>query len=192
MNGDKYIKELELRICLLKSKINVLDKKKASYKGMTIVEFETRKSQLPFEVKDFNRNNSRELTKVHSIEGYHEVKARKVFPIPGLTASFCYDYSKNEWSSYGLMHLIWGWEDKCKGNFEDLLKLVIKRDKQRFQDLIFNSIYKESHVITEPISLKNGNQIIEEYTYLYHGGDYEKKSPILLQGRTTLIGINTR
>ena len=49
---------------------------------------------------------------------------------------------------------------------------------------------KKAHVVTEPILLENGNQIIEEYNYLYHSGDYKKRSPVLLQGRTTLIGIN--
>ena len=70
--------------------------------------------------------------------------------------------------------------------------MVVKKDKQRFEDLIFDSIGKESHVITEPILIENGNQIIEEYTYLYQGDDHEKRSPILLQGKTTLIGINKR
>ena len=44
----------------------------------------------------------------------------------------------------------------------------------------------------EAILLENGNQIIEEYTYLHQSGDYEKRSPILLQGKTTLTGINKR
>ena len=88
------------------------------------------------------------------------------------------------------MHLIWGWEDQCNGNFEEVLKMVIKKDKQRFEDLVFDSIGKESHVITEPILIENGNQIVEEYNFLYHNGDYERRSPLLLQGHTRLIRIN--
>jgi len=76
------------------------------------------------------------------------------------------------------------------GNFEEVLKLVINEDKQRFEGVFFASIGRESYVVTKPLLLENGNQIIEDYTYLYHGGDYEKRSPILLQGKTTLIGIN--
>ena len=126
------------------------------------------------------------------LEEYNQSKSRKIIPMPGLEASFCYDFKKNEWWSKGPMHLIWGWEDQCNGNFEEVLKLVIDEDKQRFEDGVFGSIGKESRVVTRPILLENGNQIIEEYTYLYQGDDYEKRSPILLQGKTTLIGINKR
>ena len=87
------------------------------------------------------------------------------------------------------MHLIWGWEDQCNGNFEEVLKMVINKDKQRFEDLVFNSIGKESHVITEPILIENGNQIVEEYNFLYNNDDYEHRSPLILQGRTKLIRI---
>ena len=68
--------------------------------------------------------------------------------------------------------------------------MVVKKDKDEFEDRIFGSIGKESHVITKPILLENGNQIIEEYNFLYHGGDYEHRSPLLLQGNTRLVGIN--
>ena len=88
------------------------------------------------------------------------------------------------------MHLIWGWEDQCNGNFEEVLKMVIEKEKQRFEDLVFDSIGKESHVITEPILIKNGNQIVEEYNFLYHNDDYEHRSPLLLQGHSKLIRIN--
>ena len=76
------------------------------------------------------------------------------------------------------------------GNFEEVLELVVKNDKQRFEDTVFASIGKENHVITKPILLKNGNQIVEEYNFLYHDGDYEYRSPLLLQGHTKLIAIN--
>ena len=190
MEQDKYIAVMEQNIKLLQQKINVLDETNGSYKDMTIPEFKTNKSQLPFEINDFNQNNSKEIIKGHLIEGYHEAKARKIIPMPGLEASFCYDFSKNEWWSKGPMHLIWGWEDQCNGNFEEVLKMVIKKDKQRFEDLVFDSIGKESHVITEPILIENGNQIVEEYNFLYHNGDYEHRSPLLLQGHTKLIRIN--
>ena len=188
MSKDEYITVMEQNIKLLQQKINVLDETNGSYKDLTIPEFKTNKSQLPFKKNDFNQNNFREITKGHLIEGYHEAKARKVIPMPGLEASFCYDFLKNELWSKGPMHLIYGWEDNS--NFEEVLKMVIKKDKQRFEDLVFDSIGKKSHVITEPILIENGNQIIEEYNYLYHGGDYEKRSPLLLQGKTTLIRIN--
>ena len=192
MSKDEYITVMERKIKLLKSKINDLYETNGSYNDMTLPEFKTNKSQLPFETNDFNQNNSKEVIKGHLIEGYHEAKARKIIPMPGLTASFCYDFSKNEWWSKGPMHLIWGWEDQCNGNFEEVLKLVIDADKQRFEDGVFASIGRESRVVTRPILLENGNQIIEEYTYLYQGSAYEKRSPILLQGKTTLIGINKR
>ena len=190
MTSDEYIAAMEQNIKLLQKKINVLDETNGLYKDMTIPESKTNKSQLPFEINDFNQNNSKEIIKGHLIEGYHEAKARKIIPMPGLTASFCYDFSKNEWWSKGPMHLIYGWEDQCNGNFEEVLKMVIKKDKQRFEDLVFYSIGKESRVITEPILIKNGNQIVEEYNFLYHNGDYERRSPLLLQGHTRLIGIN--
>ena len=76
--------------------------------------------------------------------------------------------------------------------FSKAVKLGIDADKQRFEDSVFASIGRESRVVTKPILLENGNQIIEEHTYLYQSGDYEKRSPILLQGKTTLIGINKR
>ena len=190
MSKDEYIAVVEQNIKLLQQKINVLDETNGSYKDMTIPEFKTNKGQLPFEINDFNQNNSKEIIKGHLIEGYHETKARQIIPMPGLTASFSYDFSKNEWWSKGPMHLIYGWGDQCSGNFEEVLKMVAKKDKQRFENLIFDSIGKESHVITEPILIENGNQIVEEYNFLYHNGDYERRSPLLLQGHTRLIGIN--
>ena len=150
------------------------------------------KSQLPFEINDFNQNNSEKIIKGHSLEGCHEAKARKIIPMPGLEASFCYDFSINEWWSKGPAHLIWGCEDQSNRNFEEVLKMVVSKDKQRFEDLFFNSIGKKSHVITEPILIKNGNQIVEEYNFLYHNGDYEHRSPLILQGHTKLIRINKR
>ena len=72
----------------------------------------------------------------------------------------------------------------------EILNFIVDSDKQRFQDVAFGMVGKKAHVVTEPILLENGNQIIEEYNYLYHSGDYKKRSPVLLQGRTTLIGIN--
>ena len=173
MIKDEYITMMERKIEFLQSKINDLYETNGSYKDMTIPEFKTNNSQLPFEINDFDQNNSKEIIKGHLIEGYHEAKARKVIPMPGLEASFCYDFSKNEWWSKGPMHLIWGWEDQCNGNFEEVLKLVINADKQRFEGCVFASIGRESHVVTKPLLLENGNQIIGEYTYLYRGGDYE-------------------
>ena len=167
MSEDKYITVMERKIELLKSKINNLDETNGSYKDMTIPEFKTHKSHLPFEKNDFNQNNYKEVIKGHLIEGYHKAKSRQIIPIPGLTASFCYDFKKNEWWSKGPMYLIWGWQDQCNSNFEEVLKLVINADKQRFEDCVFASIGRESHVVTRPILLENGNQIIEEYTYLY-------------------------
>jgi hypothetical protein len=181
---------MEQNIKLLQQKINILDETNGSNKGMTIPEFKTNKSQLPFEINDFNQNNSREVIKGHLSEGCHEPKKRKVIPMPGLEASFCYEFLKNEWWSKGPMHLIWGWENKFNGNFEEVVKMVTKKDKQRFEDLVFDSIGKGSHVITEPILIENGNQIVEEYNFLYHNGDYEYRSPLLLQGHTKLIRIN--
>ena len=52
---------------------------------------------LPIEINDFNQNNSKEIIKGHLIEGCHEAKARKIIPMPGLEASFCYDFLKNKW-----------------------------------------------------------------------------------------------
>ena len=75
---------------------------------------------------------------------------------------------------------------------EKILGYVVDSDKQRFQEVVFANVCKKNYVVTEAILLENGNQVIEEYTYLYHGSDYEKRSPILLQGKTTLIGINKR
>ena len=66
-----------------------------------------------------------------------------------------------------------------RSNFEDVLGFVVDSDKQRFQDVAFGIIGKKGYIATEPISLENGNQIIEEYYYLYNTGDYEKRSPIL-------------
>ena len=192
MSKDEYIAVMEQNIKLLQQKINVLDDTNGPYESIKIPEFKIHKSRLPSAINDFNQNNSKEIIKGHLMEGYREAKARKIIPIPGITASFCYDFSKNEWWSKGPMHLIWGWEDQCNGNFEEVLKLVIDADKQRFEDGVFASIGRESRVATRPILIENGNQIIEEYTYLYQSGDYEKRSPILLQGKTTLIGINKR
>ena len=159
MSKDEYIAVMEQNINLLRQKINVLDETNGLYKDMTIPEFKTNNSQLPFEINDFDQNNSEEIIKGHLMEGYYEAKARKVIPMPGLEASFCYDFLKNEWWSKGPMHLIWGWEDQCNGNFEEVLQMIVNKDKQRFEDLIFDSIGKESHVITEPILIKNGKSV---------------------------------
>ena len=192
MEQDKYIAAMEQNIKLLQKEIKNLDEIADPYKFTKIPEIKVHKSQLPFEVKGFSHDNSEERIKGHLLEEYNQSKSRKIVPMPGLMASFCYDFRKNEWWSKGRMHLIWGWEDQCNGNFDEVLKLVISADKQRFEGLVFGSIGRESYVVTKPLLLENGNQIVEEYNFLYHSGDYEKRSPILLQGKTTLIGINKR
>ena len=190
MSKDEYIAVMEENIKLLQQKINVLDETNGLYKDMTIPEFKTHKSQLPLEISNFNQNNSNEIVKDHLMGGYREAKARKIIPIPGITACFCYDFSKNKSTWIGPMQLIYGWDELYEPSFEKILGYVVDSDKQRFQEVVFANVHKKNYVVTEAILLENGNQIIEEYIYLYHGGDYEKRSPILLQGKTTLIGIN--
>ena len=90
------------------------------------------------------------------------------------------------------LQLIYGWLERYDASFEEILGYIVDSDKQRFQEVVFGNVCKKNNIVTEAILLENGNQIIEEYNYLYHGGDYEKRSPILLQGKTTLIGINKR
>ena len=192
MSKDEYIAVMEQNIKFLQKKINILDETNGSYKGMSIPEFKTHKSQLPLEISNFNQNNSNEIVKGHLMEGYREAKARKIIPIPGITANFCYDFSKNKSTWIGPMQFIYGWLERYDASFEEVLGFIVDSDKQRFQDVAFGNIGKKNYIATEAILLENGNQIIEEYNYLYHGGDYEKKSPILLQGKTTLIGINKR
>lgn len=192
MSDDEYIAVMEQNIKLLQQKINVLDETNVSYKDMPLPEFKTHKSQLRFEISNFNQNNSNEIVKGHLMEGYHEAKERKIIPIPGITASFCYDFSKNKSTWIGPMQLIYGWPERYDASFEEVLGFIVDSDKQRFQDVAFGNVCKKNYIVTEAILLENGNQIIEEYIYLYHGGDYEKRSPILLQGKTTLIGINKR
>ena len=190
MIADEYIAAMEQNIKLLQQKINVLDETNVSYKEMPPPEFKIQKSQLPFEINDFNQNNSKEIIKGHLMEGYREAKVRKIIPMPGITASFCYDFSTNKSTWIGPMQLIYGWLERYDASFEEILGYVVDSDKQRFQEVVFDNVCKKNYIVTEAILLENGNQIIEEYNYLYHGGDYEKRSPILLQGKTTLIGIN--
>ena len=190
MSKDEYIAVMEENIKLLQQKINILDETNVSYKEMPLPEFKTHKSQLPLEISNFNQNNSNEIVKDHLMGGYREAKARKIIPIPGITANFCYDFSKNMSTWIGPMQLIYGWLERYDASFEEVLGFIIDSDKQRFQDVAFGNVSKKNYMVTEAILLKNGNQIIEEYVYLYHGCDYEKRSPILLQGKTTLIGIN--
>ena len=140
MGKDEYIAVMEQNIKLLQQKINVLDETNGSYKDMTIPKFKTNKSQLPFKINDFNQNNSREIIKDDLMEGYHEAKARKIIPMPGLEASFCYDFSINRATWIGLMQLIYGWRDLCDPTFEDVLGFVVDSDKQRFQDVAFGNI----------------------------------------------------
>ena len=192
MSKDEYIAVMEQNIKLLRQKINVLDEINGSYKDMTIPEFKTNNSQLPFEISNFNQNNANEIVKGHSMEGYREAKARKIIPMPGITATFCYDFSTNKSTWIGPMQLIYGWAELYEPSFEEILGYVVDSDKQRFQEVVFANVCKKNYVVTEAILLENGNQILEEYIYLYQGGDYEKRSPILLQGKTTLIGINNK
>ena len=192
MSKDEYIAVMEENIKLLQQKINVLDETNGLYKDMTIPEFKTNNSQLPFEINDFDQNNSKETIKGHFMEGYHEAKARKIIPMPGITATFCYDFSTNKSTWIGPMQLIYGWLERYDASFEEVLGLVVDSDKQRFQDVAFSNIGKKNYIVTDAILLKNGNQIREEYNYLYHDSDYEKRSPILLHGKTTLTGVNKR
>ena len=190
MSRNEYIEVLEQSIKLLQQKIEVLDERSGSYKHVTAPKFKTNKSQLPFKRNNLNQNISKEVIKGHLLEGYHEVKARKIIPMPGLTANFCYDFSKNESTWFGPMQLIYGWLERYDASFEEILGFIVDSDKQRFQDVAFGNIGKKNYIATEAILLENGNQIIEEYNYLYHSGDYDKRSPVLLQGKTTLIGKN--
>ena len=192
MSKDEYIAVMEQNIKLLQQKINVLDETNVSYKEMPPPEFKTHKSQLPFEISNFNQNNANEIVKGHLMEGYREAKARKIIPMPGITATFCYDFSTNKSTWIGPMQLIYGWLERYDASFEEVLGFIVDSDKQRFQDVAFGNVCKKNYIVTEAILLENGNQVIEEYIYLYHGSDYEKRSPILLQGKTTLIGINKR
>lgn len=190
MSEDEYIAVMEQNIKLLQQKINVLDETNVSYKDMPLPEFKIHKSQLPLEISNFNQNNSNEIVKGHLMEGYREAKPRKIIPMPGITASFCYDFLKNKATWIGPMQFIYGWLERYDASFEEILGYIVDSDKQWFQEVVFGNVSKKNYIVTEAILLENGNQIIEEYIYLYHGGDYEKRSPILLQGKTTLIGIN--
>ena len=192
MSKDEYIAVMEQNIKLLQQEINNLDETNVSYRDMTIPKFKTNNSQLPFEINDFDQNNSKEIVKGHLMEGYRKAKARKIIPMPGITTTFCYDFSTNKSTWIGPMQLIYGWEELYEPSFEKILGYVVDSDKQRFQEVVFANVCKKNYVVTEAILLENGNQVIEEYIYLYHGSDYEKRSPILLQGKTTLIGINKR
>jgi len=189
MGTDEHIETVERNIKVLQEKIKTLDTLVAPYAHLTIPKIQVNKSQLPFVAKGFSHDNFRKRIKGYLHAEYQEHKERKIIPMPGIKAAFCYDFARNEWWTKGPMHLIWGWKDYCAGNFDEVLKLVVDEDKQPFQDLVFGSVGKENQVITEPIILENGNTIIEKYYFLYHKGDYEKRSPVLLQGTSELIGI---
>lgn len=190
MDKEKYISAIEENIDFLQKQIRNLDAITGSYKYIETPKIKGNKGQLSFEAKGFSSDEIRDRLKDYLLAEDREAQGRKIVPMPGLEASFCYDFVKNEWWAKGPTHLIWGFEDQRNSNFEEVIQMVVKKDENEFEDRIFGSIGKGSHVITKPILLENGNQIIEEYNFLYHGGDYEHRSPLLLQGKTKLVGIN--
>ncbi len=187
MDIDNHILELEKSIEVFKKKIENFDKSVFPVKYHSLPNFKTNNSQLPFEFQSFKSQIFGEVIRALLFDESCNVISKKVIPMPGLEASFCYDFLTNVSTFKGPMQLIYGLGDTCEASFEEILGLVVSRDKQRFQDIALGLVGKEDHVVTRPILLENGNTIIEEYDFLYHKGDYEKKSPVLLQGKTKLI-----
>ena len=144
MNKYEYIAVMEQNIKFLQQKINVQDETNGPYEYIKNPELKIHKSQLPFEINDFNQNNSKGMIKGHLIEGYHEAKARKIIPMPGLTANFYYDFSKNVSTWIGPMQLIYGWLERYDASFEEVLGFIVDSDKQRFQDVAFGNIGKKN------------------------------------------------
>ena len=172
---------------ILKQNNKYFDKLGLLSRSSSLPNFQVNASQLPFDDLSFMSKAFGETIRSHLLKDYSDSIEKKVVPIPGLEADFCYDFSENTATWLGPMQLIYGFGKTCEASFEEILGLVVFRDKQRFQDVAFGSVGRESHVITKPILLENGNTIIEEYNFLYHKGDYEKRSPVLLQGKTKLV-----
>jgi hypothetical protein len=190
MDIDLYIAELEDNIKNVKNKIKSLEVSSSLDCFSKIPIIKTCESQLPFKVIDFPLDFSIKNVKDHLLEGSNKFKDRKIIPIPGLEASFCYDFFENISTWQGPMQLIYGLGNTCESSFEEILGLVVFRDKQRFQDVVFDSVGRKNTVSTKPILLENGNIITEKYDFIYHKEDYERRSPILLQGKSRLIGID--
>ena len=189
MDIDDRILELECYIEDFKKKIDYLDKSAFQVKYHSLPNFKTNKSQLPFESKNFKSQTFSETIRSLLIEESCNVLSKKITPMPGLEASFCYNFLKNVSTFKGPMQFIYGLSETSEVWFEEILRFAILRHKKRFQDMALGVIGKEDRVVTRPVLLENGNTIIEEYDFFYHNGDYEKKSPVLLQGKTKLIKI---
>jgi hypothetical protein len=165
-------------------------KTKSPSLSTSLPNFRVNMSQLPTNNLSSISNALGKRVNNYLLEGYSDFLAKKVIPIPGLEANFCYDFSENTTTWQGPMQIIYGFNgfnEKIEASFEEVLGLVVFRDKQRFEDVVFDSVTKKNHVITKPILLENENTIIEEYNFLYHKGDYEKRSPALLQGKTKIV-----
>ena len=172
---------------ILKQKIKYFDKLGLPFRYSYLQKFHENTSHLPFDDLSFMSKAFGETIRSYLLEDYSYAIEKKIIPLPGLVADFCYDFHENTATWQGPMQFIYGFGETCEASFQEILGLVVFRDKQRFQDVAFNSVGKESYVITKPILLENGNTIIEEYYFLYHKGDYEKRSPVLLQGKTKLV-----
>lgn len=186
MDDKKYILDIEGKIALLRNEIQNINGRGLVQSGV-IPYIKTNISQLPFDIENLDINSSLFEVKDFLLDEYHKAKNRKIIPMPGIEATFCYDFLTNVSTWCGPMQLIYGWDDRYDASFEEVLEFIAVKDQQRFEDIAFGMVGKKSHVITKPLLLCNGHTIIEEYNFLYHGGDYERKSPILLQGKTTLV-----
>ena len=89
---DTYIANMEENIKLLKKQIKKLG--------------ETAKA------KGFSHDNSREKAKGYLLAEYLEAKKRKIIPMPGIEATFCYDFLNNISTWYGPMQFIYGWNER--------------------------------------------------------------------------------
>ena len=187
MGIDDHIFELENSIEVFKKKIKNFDESVSQAKYHSLPYFKTNNSQLPFELQDFESEGLSGVIRDHLIHESCNALSKKVIPMPGLEANFCYDFLKNVYIFKGPMQLIYGLGNTSEASFEEILGLVVSRNKQRFQDIALCLVGKEDRVVTKPILLENGNTIIEEYNFVYHKGDYEKRSPVLLQGKTKLV-----
>ena len=155
MNIDDHILELEVCIEDFKKKIDCFDKSVFPVKYHSLPNFKTNKSQLPFESKNFKSQTFSETIRSLLLEESCNVMSKKIIPMPGLEASFCYDFLKNVSTLKGPMQLIYGLSETSEVSFDEILRLVILRDKQRFQDIALGMIGKKGRDVTKPILLKN-------------------------------------
>ena len=111
---------------------------------------------------------------------------RKVIPIfekKPRVGDFLYDIRAEKATVSDTLKQIWDFPSKVI-NIGQIIDRVFYKHRTQFLEVAIDSVGKVDHVTTLAFTLDNGSKVYEHYRYIYHSEDYERKSPLFIEGKT--------